>query len=180
MGFFSKKKKDADANPYADGAGASSNPSMSYQQPDSRSGTPGAYANPAPPPYHSPSIASSKTNGFANNQYGSKNGYGADRYGNTANSGPRAGGYGGFDDDTGHNALFGDGARNRPPPQSSAAANANTNPALFGDAQNRYDIRQQAGPMRPTQPTPPADDEYGGYGAPRELTGKTSCHQVGG
>lgn len=184
MGLFSnKKKKDADQNPYAEQP--FTNPMTPYQQARNNmaqgqpavaglpSGPRVAPNSPAPS-YHS---QPGTTNGFGNDQYGNKGGYGADRYGsNSASPAPRAGGgYGGFDDDAGKSDLFGGAASRYVPPQQNntngaspaPAAGGNRNPALFGNAQDRYN------PMPQPKPQPAAaDDEYGGYGAPRELTGR--------
>lgn len=185
MGLFSKKKKDADQNPYAEQP--FSNPMTPYQQArnnmaQGQSPVAGLPSGPrvgsgtAPPSYKSPAM--STASGFGNDQYGNQNGYGADRYGsNSASPAPRGGGgYGGFDDDAGKSDLFGAAAGRYVPPQQNGAspaaagpgpAGGNRNPALFGDAQNRYN------PVPASQPQPgAADDEYGGYGAPRELTGR--------
>lgn len=184
MGLFNKKKKEADANPYAEQP--FSNPMTPYQQARNNikqgqpavSGLPSGprmASNSPAPSYHSQAPAS---NGYGNDQYGNQGGYGGDRYGSqSASPAPRAGGgYGGFDDDAGKSDLFGGAASRYVPPQQNGqngmnsaspapAAGGNRNPALFGNAQDRYN------PVPRPQPAA-ADDEYGGYGAPRELTGK--------
>lgn len=195
MGLFSKKKKDADSNPYAQDAGQApyANPLTPYQQArnDMAQGRVGGLpsnprmgsvaSNTPPPSYKSPAM-SSTSNRFGDDKYGSQNGYGADRYGNnTASPAPSgtSGGYGGFDDSAGKSDLFGNASGRYVPPQpdnaiqGSPAAPAgrfdnNRNPALFGNAENRYNpYATQANPQ-----SGGAEDEYGGYGAPRELTGK--------
>lgn len=146
----------------------------------------------APPPYQSPSVGSD-SNRFGDEKYGSQNGYGKNRYDNdnasafSANQ-SRSGGYGGFGDDAGNNELFG-GASKRyvPPQQGSNGSPSLQSPAngsapfqsrsnrfdddpskgsLLGNAQDRYN------PLPPTsrEEAPAEDDDYGGYGAPRELT----------
>ncbi|KAF3762536.1 hypothetical protein M406DRAFT_103194, partial [Cryphonectria parasitica EP155] len=166
MGFFSKKKKDGNANPYAqDGAQVPfSNPLTPYQQArnDLAQGRPAGLSsstaptasNTPPPSYHSPSIASSR---YGDEKYGNQKGYGTDRYGSTG-SGPAPGGYGGFNSDAGNNRS-----------QASAAqpAGGDRNPALFGNAQERYN---PYGGSKPQAQSGPQGDEYGGYGAQRELT----------
>lgn len=184
MGLFSRKKA-AEQNPYADQP--FSDPRTPYQQArnnmaagqpavgglpsNPRSGTPSMST--APPSYRSPSMASNTSGGFANEQYGAQGGYGSDRYGSGSPAPNRgASGYGGFDDDAGKGNLFGNAGSRVPAPQQNSAPPAPSAPGradsngsgLFGDAANRYN------PGQP-QPQPQGDDEYGGYGAPRELTG---------
>ncbi|CAN8099610.1 unnamed protein product [Discula destructiva] len=187
MGLFSKKKKDAGSNPYADAQVPFSNPLTPYQQARNNmaQGAPVSIASgsrtaappgSAPPPYSNTPPASNSGR-FGDDKYGSQNGYGSDRYGSTNNSAaPSGGGYGGFDDGAGRSDLFaGAGARYVPPqpnqanapPAAAQAPGGNRNPALFGNAPERYD---PYGASRPQQPAGGADDEYGGYGAPRELT----------
>lgn len=173
MGFFSRKKKEAEANPYAKDV-PYSNPMTPYQQARnnvaqgmSASGQP---TSDAPPAYNSPSVASS---GFGDNKFGSQSGYGSNRYGQDAPQAQPAGGYGGFDNGAGKNDLFG-GAASRPGVGNQTVGNSapalnNRDPALFGNAQNRYNpvnTSQSQGQPGGT------DDEYGGYGAARELTGR--------
>nr|AET07145.1 vegetative incompatibility protein 2a [Cryphonectria parasitica] len=134
MGLFSKKKKDAEANPYAQ-AGTAPAPAVS---------------NTPPPSYHSPSIASSR---YGDEKLGTQNGYGADRYG----SGPAPGGYGGFNP----------AGNNRSQASTATPAAGDGNPALFGNAKDRYN---PYGGSKPQAQSGPEGDEYGGYGAPRELT----------
>lgn len=173
MGLFSKKKKDAGSNPYADAQVPFTNPLTDYQQARNNmaQGVPVGLAQggrPAPP---APSVSGSSAGGFGDDKYGSQNGYGSDRYGSTQSSAPSTRGYGGFDDGAGKQDLFG-GAGDRYVPQQPNQATrpppgANRNPALFGNAPDRYNdsTRQQ-------QTAGGAEDEYGGYGAPRELTGE--------
>lgn len=190
MGFFSRKKKSTEeANPYAA-------PITPYQQARAQlaqgppPGSPafatqrmGSFPNNPPPPYQSPD-AVSPGGRFGDDKYGNQNGYGSSPYeSNNAsaysvnNRGP--GGYGGLDEDAGKNNLFG-GAPNRyvPPQQGNMNGTGSSQPspsgqndpsksALMGDAQNRYSPYPQ--PKSPGA----ADDEYDGYGAPRELTGRT-------
>lgn len=133
----------------------------------------GAAAPNAPPS----SSMSGNSSRFGDDKYGSSNGYGSDRYGSSMSSAPAPGGYGGFDD-AGKNDLFaGAGARYVPPQPNNAngpspaapAPGPNRNPALFGNSQERYNPYEASRPQQPA-----ADDEYGGYGAPRELTGKSA------
>lgn len=156
----------------------------------------------APPPYQSPSVASDSSR-FGDEKFGNQNGYGSNRYDNdSAANQRRPGGYGGFGDDAGSNELFGGASGRYVPPQQgangspamSSPSNGSTtfspssrsapfqSPAsrysddpskstLLGNAQDRYN------PLPPTsrQEAPAEDDEYGGYGAPREMTGKNDC-----
>lgn len=193
MGLFSRKKA-AEQNPYADQP--FSDPKTPYQQARNNMAqgqTPvgGLPSNPragaqsistAPPSYRSPSMTSNTSNRFANEQYGAQGGYGSDKYGGSAASpAPARGasGYGGFDDDAGKGDLFGNAGSRYVPPQQNSASPApaapgrgdNSNSALFGDAANRYN------PGQP-QSQPQGDDEYGGYGAPRELTGMLLCFHI--
>lgn len=178
MGLFSKKKKDAGSNPYADGQVPYANPLTPYQQARNNmaQGAPTGLAGPAPP-------ASSSNSGFGDDKYGNQSGYGSERYGSSSRStAPSAGGYGGFDDGaSGKGELFGGaGARYQPPqpnqqqngPPSSGGQGApvNRNPALFGAAPDRYN--PYAAAQQQAAAAGGADDEYGGYGAPRELTGE--------
>lgn len=199
MGIFSKKKKEpVEENPYA-------NPLTPYQQArndlhQQKVGGPGAPgglpSNPrmnsmasstAPPPYQSPSMAND-SNRFGDDKFGNQNGYGSNRYGNdnasafNANQ-RRPGGYGGFGDDEGSNELFGGASGRYVPPQKGANGSPSVQPppnrrfdddpsksTLLGNAQSRYD------PLPPASRQEAPDDEYGGYGAPREMTGKnTAC-----
>lgn len=191
MGFFGKKKKEpVEESPYA------ANPITPYEQ--ARNGLPSNPrmnsfgSSPAPPPYQSPSMASNSSR-FGDEKYGNQNGYGSNRYDNANASAfnanqSRAGGYGGLGDDTGSNELFG-GASSRyaAPQQGSNGSPANgsapfqspssrydndpSKGALLGNAKDRYD------PLPPSSrnEAPAEDDEYGGYGAPRELTGENTC-----
>lgn len=143
----------------------------------------------APPPYQSPSAASN-SNRFGDEKFGNQNGYGSNRYDNDNAYGAnqrRPGGYGGFGDDAGSNELFGGASSRYVPPQQGAQSPANGSAAyqspssrygndpskstLMGNAQDRYN------PLPPSsrQDAPAEDDEYGGYGAPREMTGKNDC-----
>ncbi|POS80763.1 hypothetical protein DHEL01_v200850 [Diaporthe helianthi] len=193
MGFLSRKKKEpvVQENPYA-------NPITPYQQArndlakGAMPGGPGSLpsnprmnsygSSPAPPPYQSPAPASNNPR-FGDDKYGNQNGYGSNRYDNenasshSANS-RRPGGYGGFGDEGRSNELFGGAAgRYAPPEQASNGPapsqfqpnrynNDDSKGALLGNAQNRYN------PLPPSnrQEGPAEDDEFGGYGAPRELT----------
>lgn len=198
MGIFSKKKKEpVEENPYA-------NPLTPYQQArndlhQQKVGGPGAPgglpSNPrmnsmastatAPPPYQSPSMAND-SNRFGDDKFGNQNGYGSNRYGNdnasafNANQ-RRPGGYGGFGDDAGSNELFGGASGRYVPPQQGAKGSPSVQPpssrfdddpsksTLLGNAQSRYD------PLPPASRQEAPDDEYGGYGAPREMTGKNAA-----
>lgn len=199
MGLFNRKKKD-DANPYADAAPAPfTNPMTPYQQvrnnvaqgQPASIGLPGknprlnsvASAAPGtpPPPYKSgaPSVAGT-SGGYGDDKYGNQSGYGSNRYDNA----PRAAntGYGGFDADAGKSDLFGNASGRYVAPQQNAAAAppaagpgasryGNNDPnksALLGNAQDRY--TPYGG--RPQPQAGDEDDEFGGYGAPRELTGR--------
>lgn len=191
MGLFNRKKKD-EANPYADAPPAPfANPMTPYQQVrnnvaqgQSPIGLPGknprlnsmaSNASSTPPPSYKSSPMST-TGGFGDDKYGNQNGYGSNRYDNA----PRAGGsgYGGFDADAGKSDLFGNASSRYVPPQQNAAAampspapSAGNDPnksALLGNARDRYN--PYAG--RPQQQAADDDDEFGGYGAPRELTGR--------
>lgn len=144
----------------------------------------------APPPYQSPSVAGDN-NRFGDEKFGNQNGYGSNRYDNdnasafSANQ-RRPGGYGGFGDDAGSNDLFGGASARYVPPQPGANGspsvqsppsrydNDPSKSTLLGNAQDRYN------PLPPTnRQQAPEDDEYGGYGAPREMTGKKDgvfCH----
>lgn len=215
MGLFSKKKKHEEVTPYA------AAPITPYQQaraqlakgPDSNEPGPlnnFAYPNNPPPPYiqsssienglsvgksHSPS-GGSTTSRFGDEKFGNQKGYGSSLYDNNSSAysanrrGP--GGYGGLDEDTGKDNLFGDaGGRYVPPqqsnvinpipdqPSSSRYDNDPSKSALLANAQDRYTPYPQSG----SQPAAAADD-YDGYGAPRELTGRsypiprTSCESV--
>lgn len=184
MGLFSKKKKDAGSNPYADGEVPYTNPLTPYQQARNNmaQGAPaGLPGRPAPPP--------SSNGGYGDDKYGSQSGYGSERYGSSSRSpAPSAGGYGGFDDGaSGKNELFaGAGARyqppqanqqpNGPPPQGGQGAPANRNPALFGNAPERYN---PYGAAQQNAAAGGADDEYGGYGSARELTGELTSNGHG-
>lgn len=188
MGLFNKKKKDAGANPYAqDGAQVPyANPLTPYQQARNnmaqgqpvglptgpRMGAAGASA----PSVSSTSGSSSR---FGDDKYGSSNGYGSDRYGSSTSSAPKSGGYGGFDD-AGKNDLFAGASARYVPPQpnngpapTAQAPGVNRNPALFGNSQERYNPYEASRPQQPA-----GDDEYGGYGAPRELTGKLTTSRA--
>ncbi|KAJ4394561.1 Protein transport protein S9 plasma membrane t-SNARE [Gnomoniopsis smithogilvyi] len=180
MGLFNKKKKDAGSNPYAqDGAQVPyANPLTPYQQARNNmaQGQPvglptgprmGAAAGSAP----SMSSTSGSSSRFGDDKYGSSNGYGSDRYGSSTSSAPKAGGYGGFDD-AGKSDLFAGASARYVPPQpndgpapAAQAPGTNRNPALFGNSQERYNPYDASRPQQPA-----GDDEYGGYGAPRELT----------
>lgn len=181
MGLFSKKKKDT-GNPYADGQVPYANPLTPYQQARNNmaqgapAGIPSGPGSNAPP-------ASSSNSGFGDDKYGNQSGYGSERYGSSSRStAPSAGGYGGFDDSNskGKSDLFaGASARYQPPqpnqqqnaappPYGAQAAPVNRNPALFGAAPERYNPYAAA----QQQAAGGAEDEYGGYGAPRELTGE--------
>ncbi|KAG6363485.1 hypothetical protein INS49_008585 [Diaporthe citri] len=144
----------------------------------------------APPPYQSPSVASDNSR-FGDEKFGNQNGYGSNRYDNdnaaafSANQ-RRPGGYGGFGDDAGSNELFGGASSRYVPPQQGGAPSVQSPPngsapfrstpsrydndpskgTLLGNAQDRYN------PLPPTarQEGAAEDDEYGGYGAPREMT----------
>ncbi|KAH8775589.1 hypothetical protein F5883DRAFT_261142 [Diaporthe sp. PMI_573] len=187
MGLFSKKKKEpVEENPYA-------NPITPYQQARNdvakgamTGGLPSNPrmnsfgSNPAPPPYQSPSVA---TNGsrFGDEKYGNQNGYGSNRYDNDNQS--RAGGYGGFGDDAGSNELFGGASSRYVAPQQGSNGPPANGSAPFKSSSSRYDndpskgallgnARDRYNPLPPSsrQEAPAEDDEYGGYGAPRELT----------
>lgn len=147
----------------------------------------------APPPYQSPSVAGDNSR-FGDEKFGNQNGYGSNRYGNenasafSANQ-RRPGGYGGFGDDEGSNELFGGASGRYVPPQQGGSVqtpangsapfqsrpsrndNDPTRGALLGNAQDRYN------PLPPSsrQEASAEDAEYGGYGAPREMTGKNDC-----
>lgn len=203
MGFFGKKKKEPveEANPYANPMTPYQQVRNDLAQ-GARTGAPGGLpSNPrlnsfasstAPPPYQSPSAASEGSR-FGDEKYGNQNGYGSNRYDNDNASAfganqSRAGGYGGFGDDAGSNELFG-GASSRyvPPQQGSNSSPANgsasfrspsgrydndpSKGALLGNAQDRYNPLPQSS----RQEASAEDDEYGGYGAPRELTGEDAC-----
>lgn len=191
MGLFSRKKnKSEEANPYAA-------PITPYQQARAQvaQGAPSgqigsslntrqnSYPNNPPPPYNqSPSAQSPASGGgsrFGDEKYGNQKGYGSNPYDNNAASynanGRGPGGYGGLDDDAGKNDLFGGAAGRHVPGQQNGASpslpqpgryNDPTKSALMGNAGDRYD------PLQPQSQPGLADDEYGGYGAPRELTGK--------
>lgn len=193
MGLFNRKKKD-DANPYADGAPVPfANPMTPYQQVRNNVaqgqpvGLPGknprmnsiaSNASSTPPPsYKSPSMTSN-SGGFGDDKYGNQSGYGSNRYDNA----PRAAassGYGGFDADAGKSDLFGNAGGRYVPPQPNATAassapapgasrygNDPNKSALLGNAQDRYT------PYGKPPQAGAEDDEFGGYGAPRELTGR--------
>lgn len=179
MGLFNKKKKDAGSNPYAqDGAQVPyANPLTPYQQARNNMAQGQPVGLPTGPRMgagasNAPSMSSaSGSSRFGDDKYGSSNGYGSDRYGSSISSAPTAGGYGGFDD-AGKGDLFGGASARYVPPQpnngpspAAQAPGTNRNPALFGNSQERYN------PYEASRPQQPADDEYGGYGAPRELTG---------
>lgn len=198
MGLFSKKKKEAvDENPYAAPPTALQQARADIAQ-GRAPGVPGGLpSNPrmnsfasstAPPPYQSPSVASD-SNRFGDEKYGNQNGYGSNRYDNDnasafSSNQRRPGGYGGLGDGAENNELFGGAAGRYVPPQQGAngAPGANGPPAfqsrpsrydndpskntLLGNAQDRYNPMPQAQGQGPA-----ADDEYGGYGAPREMTG---------
>lgn len=195
MGLFNRKKKD-DANPYADGAPAPfANPMTPYQQvrnnvaqgqpvglpgknPRINSMTSNA-SNTPPPSYRSPSSASA-SGGFGDDKYGNQSGYGSNRYDNAPRAANSGGGYGGFDADAGKSDLFGNASGRYVPPQPNNAAappapgpsasrygNDPNKNALLGNAPDRYNPYSD----RPQQPGAD-DDEFGGYGAPRELTGR--------
>ncbi|KAK2610774.1 hypothetical protein N8I77_004175 [Diaporthe amygdali] len=197
MGLFSKKKKEAvDENPYAAPPTALQQARADIAQ-GRAPGVPGGLpSNPrmnsfasstAPPPYQSPSVASD-SNRFGDEKYGNQNGYGSNRYDNDnasafSSNQRRPGGYGGLGDGAENNELFGGAAGRYVPPQPGAngANGANGSPApqsrpsrydndpskntLLGNAQDRYNPMPQAQGQGPA-----ADDEYGGYGAPREMT----------
>lgn len=149
----------------------------------------------APPPYQSPSVASDSSR-FGDEKFGNQNGYGSNRYGNenasafNANQ-RRPGGYGGFGDDAGSNELFGGASDRYVPPQHGGSPSVQSPPngsAPFQDPASRYDNDPSRGalignaqdrynPLPPSarQEAPAEDDEYGGYGAPREMTGKHDC-----
>lgn len=149
----------------------------------------------APPPYQSPSTAGNNGR-FGDEKFGNQNGYGGNRYDNdnasafSANQ-RRPGGYGGFGDDAGSNELFGGASKRYVPPQQGGSPSVQSPPngsAPFQSSRNRYDNDPSKGallgnaqdrynPLPPTsrQEGPAADDEYGGYGAPREMTGKNDC-----
>ncbi|PSR97546.1 P-loop containing nucleoside triphosphate hydrolase protein [Coniella lustricola] len=175
MGFFSRKKKDANANPYAQDV-PFANPMTPYQQARNNvaqgmSVAPPESAPTPPPAYQNPPVVNT---GYGDEKYGNQSGYGGNRYGASGPnaSGPASGRYGGFDTDAGKSDLFG-GAASRPGAgqqgyqPSAAPDNDNRNPALFGNAQDRYNPANvgQQGAVPGA-----ADDEYGGYGAARELT----------
>ncbi|KAL2275945.1 hypothetical protein FJTKL_01489 [Diaporthe vaccinii] len=152
----------------------------------------------APPPYQSPSVASDNSR-FGDEKYGNQNGYGKNRYDNdnasafSANQ-SRSGGYGGFGDDAGTNELFGGASSRYVPPQQGGSPSVQSPPngsssfqsppsrydndpskgTLLGNAQDRYN------PLPPTarQEGAAEDDEYGGYGAPRELTEEEKDEQA--
>lgn len=200
MGFFGKKKKEPveESNPYANPITPYQQARNDLAQ-GARPGGPGGLpSNPrmnstgssqAPPSYQSPSVANNSPR-FGDEKYGNQNGYGLNRYDSdnasafSANQ-RRPGGYGGFGDEGGNKDLFGGAAgRYVPPEQGSNGSPANNSASfqspssryqndpskgnLFGNAQDRYN------PLPPSsrQEAPAEDDEYGGYGAPRELTGK--------
>ncbi|ROW18074.1 hypothetical protein VPNG_00317 [Cytospora leucostoma] len=189
MGLFSRKKNKSpeQANPYA-------TPITPYQQAraqlaqgpgpgpvDSGFSNPhvGSFppSNPPPPYNQSPSVASSSSR-FGDEKYGNQKGYGSDPYNNNAAAfranGRGPGGYGGLEEDTGKSDLFGNAAgRYVTPQQGNANGSSSSQPlpsrlekdpakaALLGNAQDRYN--------QPAQPGA-ANDEFDGYGAPRELT----------
>lgn len=191
MGLFNRKKKE-EANPYADGAAPFANPMTPYQQVrnnvaagQSPIGLPGknprlnsmaSDASSTPPPSYK-----SNSGGYGDDKYGNQSGYGSNRYDN-APARAASGGYGGFDADQGKSDLFGGASSRYVPPQQNAAPAAPAAPApgpsgsrygndpnknaLLGNAQDRYN--PYGG--RPQQ-SAAEDDEFGGYGAPRELTG---------
>lgn len=201
MGLFSKKKKEpVDENPYAapitpyqqarndlhqqklGGPGGAGSPGGLPSNPRMNSFA----SSTAPPPYQSPSVAGDNSR-FGDEKFGNQNGYGSNRYGNenasafNANQ-TRPGGYGGFGDDAGSNELFGGASSRYVPPQQgvngspsvqsrpSRYDNDPSKGALLGNAQDRYN------PLPPTsRQEAPADDDYGGYGAPREMTGEYDC-----
>lgn len=142
----------------------------------------------APPPYQSPSVAGDSGR-FGDEKYGSQNGYGKNRYDNdnasafSANQ-SRSGGYGGFGDDAGNNELFGGASKRYVPPQQGSNGSPANGSAPFQGRSNRFDDDPSKGsllgnaqdrynPLPPTsrEEAPAEDDDYGGYGAPRELTG---------
>jgi protein transport protein SEC9 len=187
MGLFSKKKKEpVEESPYA------ANPITPYEQ--ARNGLPSNPrmnsfgSSPAPPPYQSPSVASNSSR-FGDEKYGNQNGYGSNRYDNqnasafNANQ-SRTGGYGGFGDDAGSNELFGGASSRYVPPQQGTNASPANSSASFQSPSDRYDdpsksallgsAKDRYNPLPPParNEAPAEDDEYGGYGAPRELTGE--------
>lgn len=198
MRLFGKKKKEVvEENPYAAPITPYQQARANLTQSPKAGGPGGLPSNPransfastapsfasstAPPPYVSPATTydspatASDSSRFGDEKYGNQNGYGSNRY----DSQPRSGGYGGFGDDAGNNDLFGGASGRYVPPQQgsngspsmqSPGGRYNNDPSkstLLGNAQDRYN------PLPPTQSQDsPADDEYGGYGAPRELTGK--------
>lgn len=191
MGLFSKKKNKSpeQANPYA-------TPITPYQQARARlaqgpgpgpvdSGFSNLHvgsfppSNPPPPYNQSPSAASSSSR-FGDEKYGNQEGYGSTPYDNNAAAyranGRGPGGYGGLEEDVRKNDLFGNApGRYVAPPQANANGSSSSQPlpsglekdpakaALLENAQDRYN--------QPRQPRA-ANDEFDGYGAPRELTGK--------
>lgn len=195
MGLFGKKKKEPVVeNPYATPITPyqqARNDLAQGSRPGGPVGPGGLPSNPrtnsfasstAPPPYQSPSVAGDNSR-FGDEKFGNQNGYGSNRYDNdnasafSANQ-RRPGGYGGFGDDAGGNDLFGGASARYVPPQPGAngSPSMQTPPSrydndpskstLLGNAQDRYN------PMPPTnrQEGAAEDDEYGGYGAPREMT----------
>ncbi|KAL1864433.1 Protein transport protein S9 plasma membrane t-SNARE [Diaporthe australafricana] len=196
MRLFGKKKKEVvEENPYAAPITPYQQARANLNQSPKVGGPGGLPSNPransfastapsfasstAPPPYLSPATTydspstASDSSRFGDEKYGNQNGYGSNRYDSQA----RSGGYGGFGDDAGNNDLFGGASGRYVPPQQGSngtpsmqtpAGRYNNDPSkstLLGNAQDRYN------PMPPAQSQDqPADDEYGGYGAPRELT----------
>lgn len=177
-GMF-RRNKTEEPNPYAVAA-----PPTAYQQARAGLATGPSPASPAPPPYQSPSMSS---NGYGSEKVGSQAGYnrygGSDgsAYGANSQASGRAGGYGGLGDtDENKDNLFG-GAQKRyvAPPQNGAANGPASNQygqppsrsysddpnksALLGAAPDRYAQNRYGQPGA-------NDNQYDGYGEPRELT----------
>lgn len=202
MRFFSRKKKNTEeANPYAAPITPYQQARAQLAQ-GLDSNVPGplnnaSYPSNPPPPYNqTPSIGNHSSSGnspsvestisrFGDEKFGNQKGYGSSPYDNNASAfntnqrGP--GGYGGLDEDAGQNDLFGNAGRSYVPQQQSKAnspalsqpspsryENDPSQSALLGNAQDRYSPYPQSGPRSAA-----AGDEYDGYGAPREMTGKS-------
>lgn len=202
MGFFSRKKKNTEeVNPYAApltpyqqaraqlAQGPTSgepynNPPPPYNQSPSIGTSPSLGNSPSVGKSSSfgtsPSVGST-TSRFGDEKYGNQGGYGLNPYETNAaaySSNQRGpGGYGGLEEDAGKNDLFGDAGGRYVPGQQSNVTSPNlsqpsptqfdkdqSKSALLGNAQDRYTPFSQAG----SQP----ENEFDGYGAPRELTGR--------
>lgn len=185
------------SNPRMNSFASNSTAPPPYQSPASSQQSPASTYQSPPSTYYSPSMASDSSR-FGDQKIGTQNGYGKNRYDDNAAAvganQARTGGYGGFGDDEASNELLGGASARYVPPQQGGSPSVQSPPngsssfqsppsryndpskgALLGNAQGRYN------PLPPTsgQEAPAEDNEYGGYGAPRELTGKNDrvlCH----